>query len=158
MIEHTYCMSKKSLPILYSKLVHEMGQDFLDIRNTYVWNLQHIWVNVIEHTVCPRSLGSYYKVSYCIKWVMTFWTYSRYTDIAGYGVLPPLTSKASYLGDDPDLFHKVRIIFKKKKDRKLFSSSLQFDFRSQKRLYLYCQTPRGAPENEFQAILWGYQL
>ena len=26
-----YCMSKKSWPILYSKLLYKMGQDFLDI-------------------------------------------------------------------------------------------------------------------------------
>ena len=28
-----YCLSKKSWPILYSKLLYKLGQDFLDIQN-----------------------------------------------------------------------------------------------------------------------------
>ena len=31
LINYWYCLSKKSLPILYSKLLHKMGQEFLDI-------------------------------------------------------------------------------------------------------------------------------
>ena len=27
-------------------------------------------------TVCPRSLNPFYIISYCIKWVKTYWTYS----------------------------------------------------------------------------------
>ena len=28
------------------------------------------------NTVCPRSFDPFYKVSYCIRWVKTSWTYS----------------------------------------------------------------------------------
>ena len=48
-------MPKKTLPIIYSKLLNKMGQDFLDI----------------QYTVCPRSSNPFYIVSYLMKWVTT---------------------------------------------------------------------------------------
>ena len=38
-----YLMSKKSWPILYSKLLHKMGHDFLDIQYIYMMSLN--WIN-----------------------------------------------------------------------------------------------------------------
>ena len=35
-----YCLSKKSCPILYSKLLHELGEDFSDMQYEYVLHVE----------------------------------------------------------------------------------------------------------------------
>ena len=34
------------------------------------------WTKLLRHTICPRSLATFYIVSYNIKWVNNSWTYS----------------------------------------------------------------------------------
>ena len=102
----TYCLSKKSWPTLYSKLLHRLGHtvigihsnnmkntlDFSTIENIIleIFSVEIKWNNrncrifnecTTVSTVCPRSSDPFYIVSYYIKWVTTSWTYSMSTKI-----------------------------------------------------------------------------
>ena len=48
-VKNLYCLSKKSCPILYRKLLHKFGHDFLDI--------QYICVKIVEGLLSPVSLN-----------------------------------------------------------------------------------------------------
>ena len=51
----------------------------------YIDNHTNIWIDrksdkkalLLSYTICPRSSDPFYIVSYYIKWVTTFWTYSK---------------------------------------------------------------------------------
>ena len=46
-----------------------------DRRRLWMWFRRQ----VNTYTVCPRSSGPFYGVTYFIKWVPTSWTYSKYS-------------------------------------------------------------------------------